>query len=49
MSMDAFGYVDRFVCEGQIYWDRHRKRNDQLAVGGRTDSLSAEGMKDKTD
>lgn len=49
MSMDLLLYMDRFVCEDQIYWDRHWKRNDQLFVGGRTDLLSAEVMKDKTD
>ena len=48
-SMDMFVYVERFVCEDQIYWDRHQKRNDQLVVGGRTGLLSAEVIKDKTD
>lgn len=39
MSMDMFVYMDKFVCEDQIYRDKHQKRNDQLVVGGRTDLL----------
>lgn len=48
MSMDMFVYMDRFACEDQTDWGRQWKRNDHLAAGGRTDLLSAEGMKDKT-
>jgi len=47
--MDVFVHTDRLVCEDQVYGDRHPKRNDALVVGGRTDFLSAEVMKDKAD
>lgn len=47
MNVDVFVYTDRFAHEAHIYWDRHWKKIP--VVGGRTDLLSAEVMKDKTD
>lgn len=39
-----FVYMDRYVCEDQIYRERHWKRNVQLVVVGRSDLLSDEGQ-----